>query len=109
MRPWNEGLLHVWTAIEALFPEVKQELRFKLSLYLTQLARPLGADVFQYQRRVQRAYDLRSDVAHGTVREVDDTEWLDAWELLLDGYRAVLRRGRLPSEQELIRELLTSP
>lgn len=100
----DQSLLHIWCAIEALFPRVSTEVSFRLALYLTQL---VGSDQrSEYFRTVQKAYQLRSQVAHGSKRGVSADDWSQAWEILMKAAKSVLRRGELPEEKDLLEELL---
>ncbi|MHB8308508.1 MAG: hypothetical protein ACYDDH_10625 [Candidatus Desulforudaceae bacterium] len=101
----DQSLLHLWCALEALFPKVSTEVSFRLALYIAQLKRsPSPWDVF---RRTRDAYNLRSRVAHGLRSDVTIDEWREAWELLIGSASAILHRGSLPTEDELLDELLT--
>lgn len=102
----EQALLHVWCALEALFPKVSAEVSFRIALYLTQLATGFS-ERFEYFNRVRQAYNLRSRLAHGSTPRVEYTQWLDAWGLLLDAGNAIVERGRLPTEDDLLAELLT--
>jgi hypothetical protein len=99
-----QSLLHVWCALEALFPSVSSEVSFRIALYLAQLN---GQDQRQqYFKRVRKAYNIRSKVAHGIKRDVSAEEWHDAWSLLVDSMKAVLQRGGLPGDKVLLAEIL---
>ncbi len=100
----DQSILHVWCAIEGLFPKVSTEVSFRVALYLAQLIK--ADDRLAYHRRVKKAYDLRSRLAHGSRRDTTHDEWLDAWGLLMDAINALLVRGALPDDDELLGELL---
>jgi hypothetical protein len=106
--PAEQALLHVWCALEALFPKVSAEVSFRIALYLAQLSSPSGQRL-EYFERVRKAYNLRSRVAHGAEARLGQAEWRDTWGLLIDACNAIVRRGRLPSEDDLLSELLASP
>lgn len=90
--------------MEALFPKVSTEVSFRLALYLAQLQQiELPSEVFQ---RTRAAYNLRSRIAHSGPK-ITDTQWREAWDLLISAASAILQRGRLPSEDELLNEILT--
>ncbi len=57
-------------------------------------------------KRARRSYTHRSKAAHGNPEGIGQAEWLEAWELLCLGMRAVRERQLLPSEADLIAELL---
>lgn len=101
-----QSLLHIWSALEALFPSVSTEVSFRLALYITQLVSTAGQDRPAYHESVRAAYGLRSQIAHGAKRDISFEEWQAAWTLLMDCFNALLRRGHLPSEKELLGELL---
>lgn len=101
----EQSLLHIWCGVEALFPKVSTEVSFRLALYLAQLQQiELPSEVFQ---RTRAAYNLRSRIAHGSGPKVTDAQWREAWDLLISAASAILQRGRLPSEDELLNEILT--
>ncbi len=103
----DQALLHVWCALEALFPKVSTEVTFRVALYLAQLSSPLGGRQ-DYFHRVRQAYNLRSRVAHGSERHIKTAAWLDTWGLLMDAGNAIVHRGRIPNEDELLQELLAT-
>lgn len=103
----DQSLLHVWCAIEGLFPRVSTEVSFRVALYLVQLTG--DADRRERFRRARSAYDMRSKVAHGSLRSITREQWLEAWRLMLDSANAILDRGELPSEDALLDDILQSP
>lgn len=101
----SQSILHIWSGIESLFPNINIELSFKLSLFLAQLnAENEGR--LTYYKQVKKAYSLRSKIAHGATDSVKMDDWEFAWKILMDSINAVVRRNRLPSEEELTEELL---
>lgn len=104
--PLGQSVLHIWSAIEALFPNVRTEVRFRIALYVAQLTASGPARLEAYDR-VRASYDLRSSITHGSQKEVSLEQWQQTWDVLIDAYNAVVRRGSLPAEQELIAELLS--
>lgn len=104
----SQSVLHIWTALEALFPRVNSEVTFQVALYLTQLNRG-EADRVGYLNKVRQAYRTRSKIAHGGGSAVSHTDWEVAWSLLRNACQSILDRGCLPGEDELLRELLSSP
>ncbi len=102
----EQSILHIWTGIESLFPTVHQEVSFRIALYLAQLCGE-KADRHLYFARAKKAYRTRSSIVHGGSSRQTKDEWGDAWGLLLDACRAILRRGCLPSEEQLLKELLS--
>jgi hypothetical protein len=101
----GQSLLHIWTGLEALFPSVSSEVTFRIALYIAQLT-DIGADRLSRYEAVRTAYSIRSKVAHGTNTAVRIDEWNQAWKLLMDCLNALHRRESLPSEKELLTELL---
>jgi hypothetical protein len=104
----DQSLLHVWTAIEGLFPSVSQEVSFRLALYLAQLYGSPNNRKPVYEH-VKKAYGVRSKVAHGSLRGINMSDWHDAWEILMSAVTAIVQRGTMPSEAELLEELLAAP
>lgn len=104
LRTNGQAVLHVWSALEGLFPSVTQEVAFKIALYLgcmqTGDARRLVYD------RARAGYRLRSKLAHGSKQDCDRNAWDECWSLAMDTLRAVIMRRDLPSEESLIDELL---
>ncbi|CAL9274056.1 hypothetical protein SUDANB5_02524 [Streptomyces sp. SudanB5_2050] len=105
----GQSLLHVWTGLESIFPKVQSEVSFRLALYLAQLQSPLG-DRREFFQRAKKSYGDRSKVAHGgelKSREGVDP-WMEAWSILTQTLRAMLDRQQIPTEEELIQELLAA-
>lgn len=102
----DQSLLHVWCGLEAIFPRVQTEVSFRVALYLSQLCSQ-GPARRAYFERVRRAYQLRSDIAHGTKRGIALEQWQDGWELLMDCVASVVRRGGLSNEDALLADLLS--
>lgn len=100
-----QSILHIWTALESIFPLVTTEVSFRMALYMAQL-NSIGTDRRGYHSRVKRAYNLRSKIAHGAKFNPEFSDWIEAWGLVTDTVAAIVRRGRLPNEEELLDELL---
>jgi hypothetical protein len=108
VAPIEQSILHLWSAIEALFPKVQTEVVFRLALYVAQLVEgPAGGDRRSYARRVKSAYDLRSRIAHGSVTDVEPDVWIGSWDIACDVYNAIQARGGLPSGDQLEDEALS--
>jgi hypothetical protein len=103
----GQSLLHIWTAIESLFPTVSSEVTFRLALYLTVLCAEPGNRV-EFHRKVKSAYSVRSKVAHGAVDDVSFEQWNEAWILLCQCARSIVLRQAVPTEEELLHELFRS-
>lgn len=101
----DQSLLHIWCALEALFPSVSTEVSFRLALNLSQLISTPDQRETNF-KRVRKAYSLRSKVAHGSSQGISLTEWESAWQLLCEAANAILARGGLPTEEDLLRELM---
>ena len=104
----EQSLLHIWTGLEALFPQVQTEVSFRIALYLAQLQQGINSRRPLVFERARRSYQDRSRVAHGSKpkKKGDYDPWLASRTLLLDSVRAILLRGGVPSEEDLIKELL---
>ena len=63
-----QSLLHIWSALESLFPSVSSEVSFRLALYIAQLV-STGPSRLAYYEAVRVAYNVRSQIAHGTKNE----------------------------------------
>ncbi|MFW3473476.1 hypothetical protein ACN24M_19620 [Streptomyces microflavus] len=105
----GQSLLHVWTGLESIFPKVQSEVSFRLALYLAQLQAPLG-DRQEFFQRAKRSYGDRSKVAHGGVIKAKSgvDPWMEAWNILTHTVCAMLERRNIPTEEELIQELLVA-
>lgn len=106
---YPQATMSVWGALESLFPSVQTEVTYRVAMYLTQLVRP--PDPLAYLKSVRSAYAQRSRIAHGSVSSARDeiAAWQGAWALLCDATLAITRRGVLPTEEDLTREMLTRP
>jgi hypothetical protein len=105
ITPPGQSLLHIWGGLEALFPSVSTELSFKIALYLAQLIAANNERIALFDR-IRTAYTLRSAIAHGSRQDVAMEEWQDTWSLLVEAINAVLARGGVPKEKDLLSELL---
>lgn len=106
LMPLSQSVLHLWSGLEALFPSVSTELSFKIALYLTQLIAS-GSERMEVYESVRASYNLRSAITHGARPDVSIEEWQKTWRLLLDAVNAIMRRGKMPQEKELLTELLS--
>jgi hypothetical protein len=106
----DQSILHMWTGLEALFPGVQTELSFRLALYLAQLQAVHGNRVMLFER-ARLSYRDRSAVAHGASpkRKGKRDPWLAAWLIMTETARAIVQRDGVPSEEELVKELLGVP
>lgn len=102
----SQSVLHLWCAIESLFPGVTTELSFRVALYMAQLVAPQGGRQ-EYFERVKKGYNVRSKIAHGAKQEATVEEWCETWQFVIDAYNAILDNRRLPVEDELIANLLS--
>ena len=101
----GQSLLHIWTGLEALFPSISTEVSFRIALYIAQLTSSETAR-FPHYEAVRAAYGIRSKVAHGAKTSITKEEWNQAWKILMDCLNALQQRKCLPTEQELLAELL---
>lgn len=106
LTPLDQSILHIWSGLEALFPQVNTELSFKISLYLSQLIAS-GPDRLNYYEKVRDSYNLRSKITHGAQRGVGIEHWKQTWIVLMDAFNAIVSRGKMPQEKELLKELLS--
>ena len=106
MQSLCQSILHMWCAIESLFPSVGAELSFRVSLYLAQL-NSHGGGRRSYFEKVKKGYNTRSKIAHGAKHEATIEEWKAAWEIVTEIFSALVKRGSLPSEDALLGDLLT--
>ncbi|HAM43741.1 MAG TPA: hypothetical protein DCM67_01780 [Propionibacteriaceae bacterium] len=104
----GQSILQMWTGLESLFPEIHSELSFRLALHLAQLDPATRRAQFA---RARKAYVLRSKVAHGhdlsEPSQKNRDAWTECWELLHSTVMALIVRGGLPTEEQLVEELLT--
>ncbi|HEY1948341.1 MAG TPA: hypothetical protein VGG97_15130 [Bryobacteraceae bacterium] len=101
----GQSLLHIWSGLEALFPSVSTEVSFKIALYIAQLTGNGTGRLSRYES-VRAAYGIRSKVAHGAKNSITKQEWNQAWGILMGCLNALERRECLPTESELLAELL---
>lgn len=102
----DQSVLHLWSGLESLFPDVGAELSFRIALYVAQLCEKSEVRLDTY-KRVRDSYGLRSRITHGTTRSISLAQWEETWSLLLNVYNAVIERGMMPSENDLLRELFS--
>ncbi len=103
----DQSLLHIWCALESLFPQVNSEVNFRLGLYLAQLGMHTQDRTLLF-KRTKAAYNVRSKVAHGSIQNIKQDQWRESWDLLLLAANAILVRGGLPDEDVLLTELLAT-
>ena len=101
--PPSMGFLSIWTALEGLFPDTRSEITYRLSLGLAQMCAVDTASLDDV-KRLRKLYGRRSRVAHGD--DASEQDWEQAWEVFRDVVRAIVRRGTIPSEDELLAEVL---
>lgn len=106
----GQSLLHIWTGLEALFPKVQTELSFRIALYLAQLQHMHGNRAVFFER-ARLSYRDRSAIAHGSEpkRKGQRDPWLSGWLIMLETARAIIERNGIPSEEDLVREILGVP
>ena len=99
--PQSQSVLHLWCALESLFPSVSAELSFRVALYLSQMT-TTGPDRKRCFEKVKKGYNVRSRIAHGAKQEVTVEEWCDAWGIVTDTLDAVMRNGKVPKEDAIL-------
>lgn len=105
MPDYASSILHIWQAIENVFGK-GPEKTYRLSLTLAQLCDPVAPRKETYER-AKKCYGERSNITHGTARDIGEAEWLRSWGLLLLVVNAILHRRVIPSENDLFSELLS--
>lgn len=100
----SSSILHIWQALESLF-RVQSEITHRISLLLAQLLSSTESRATTYSV-ARKSYRDRSRIAHGSESKLEPENWTRAWLLLCNAHKSILSRGGLPSEDDLIRELL---
>ncbi len=103
----GSSLLHIWQGIESIF-QVSTEVTFRVSLMLAQLTSVI-LDPDATYKLAKKSYSVRSKAAHGSLASIGQSEWSDAWHLLTLCLKAIVVRGKLPTQDDLISELLAKP
>jgi hypothetical protein len=101
-----QALLQVWTSLEGLFPKVQTELSFRVAAYLATLIEGRGGRFTRFHS-IRASYAKRSNAAHGERKAVSQEDFWEAWDVLLLSADAIAKRGALPGEEELLRELFS--
>ena len=101
------SILGIWQGIESLFPSVTTEVSFRLALLVSQLCAPLRNPGETF-RETKKKYGVRSKIAHGSCPKSNADDWTGAWVSLCACLRGVVERKKLPTEEELLSELLPS-
>lgn len=103
-----QSLLLIWTALESLFPEIQSEVTYRLSFALAVLCKPVEPDVAMMRQRLKKAYNVRSRIAHGELRNFKPDNWVEAWNIMILVVKALLAHGTLPTEDQLVDGLLVA-
>ncbi len=102
----GSSILHMWQALESLFPNVNAELSFRLSLLISQLCAGLDPPSGMY-KQAKAAYNVRSKIAHGAYsKNTTGSDVSNAWWILRRCLEAIIQREELPTEEKLFEELL---
>jgi Apea-like HEPN len=102
----GSSILHMWQALESLFPNVSTEVSFRLSLLISQLCAGLETPSGMY-RTAKAAYNVRSKIAHGAdPNKMTASDWFRAWWVLRTCLSAIIQREQLPTDEKLFEELL---
>jgi hypothetical protein len=96
------SLLTVWGALEQLFAQVKQELRFRISASIACYLENHGPERLHLHKRIQKLYDARSTAAHNTTK-VEQQELVD---MAVGGVRISVH---FPSVGQFRRRCLRNP
>jgi hypothetical protein len=99
--PQEQSVLHMWCAVESLFPSVTTELSFRIALYMAQLAAD-GQARRSYFERVKKGYNVRSKIAHGAKQAVTGEEWREAWGFLIDALNSIFTSKMVPKEEAIL-------
>lgn len=102
--PLSQSLLHVWTGLESLLPEVNSELSFRLAILLAQIG-ATGPQRRTFSNRVKSAYKIRSRIAHGSQHDVTLDEWRETWSIAIAIGNGILDRGSVPTEESLMADV----
>jgi hypothetical protein len=100
----GSAILHVWQAIEALFPNVSSEVSFRVAVLVTQLCSVVERPALMYEA-TREGYRVRSRIAHGSRTNISSEDWRRAWNILRSCISAIIEREELPSEEQLFNEL----
>ncbi|NGP90287.1 HEPN domain-containing protein [Fodinibius halophilus] len=103
--PASQSLLHLWSGIESMFPKVRSELSFRISLYLAVLLDSTSERKEIYDI-VRDSYKLRSKITHGSLSSIEIDSWKQTWNLMLRAIKAIEKNKGLPKEDELLDNLL---
>jgi hypothetical protein len=100
----GSAVLHIWQAIEALFPNVSSEVSFRVAVLVSQLCSVVERRAMMYEL-TRDAYRVRSKIAHGKQRSIGAEEWRRAWYILRSCVSAIIERQELPREEQMFSEL----
>jgi hypothetical protein len=98
-----QATLHLWTGLEALFPDIQTEVTFRVAINLSLLL-PTSAGRSSLFRKTKKLYGIRSKIAHGGVQEIGQSDWEKTWRLVRVVLAAILARGGMPREDSLLEE-----
>ncbi|MBO1022922.1 hypothetical protein IPV08_23475 [Methylobacterium sp. SD274] len=105
MPDMQSSILLIWQGIESLFPNVQAEISFRISLLISELISSISVKGETY-KKCRASYNDRSKIAHGSLKVSQIEQWASAWSILNDCLQAILLRRKMPSEEEIIQELL---
>ena len=105
----REAVAKLWTGIEALFPSVDSELRYRLAVLIASLLEPRGPSRKGRYDAIKRLYDRRSKAVHGTKMTDDHlrTTMEQSYLVLRDLIVRVLDKGQMFTDSELEDLVLT--
>lgn len=105
ITPVDQAILHLWTGIESLFPDIKAEVSFRIALYIA-CVNPDKSKRRELYDTARKSYGVRSAIAHGSHKRATFDDWLATWQLATSILKSILIRKTLPSEADLLKDLL---
>ena len=100
----EQSLLYIWTVLESLFPQVNSEVSFRMSLYISHLFYK-SKDTYD---EVKKSYNIRSRVAHGSVKNISYENWNQTWRILCFVSTYIFINGKIPTEAEIIERIFAA-
>ena len=101
------ALLLIWAALESLFGTGRDELRFRISSYISCFLEPPGEKRRLLQRKVAGLYDARSTVTHG--RRLDELDSLsETYQLGRELFFKIVEDNCVPDQDSLMALLFGS-
>lgn len=102
------AIARLWAGIESLFG-ISSELVYRISLLAAVLLHPRGEARFRAYKRVRASYAVRSKAVHG--EPISDEKLYagmsEAFDILSSLLLNIIQRARVPTEEDLHKELLS--